>query len=212
MNLKKQSMLGAVSAFMTAGALLLSPSAPALAAEEDVQILTRGPVHEAFAESVSFEAQAGINPCWESSWQAAQIAAKRGAPRAMAASSPEVPDSERTYVTTSPTAPGPRARLRSKVQRSTTIPQFKLYIPAPPVVEPDIWFLDEPFSALDDQTREDMYALMREVRRATGATVLHVTHSRNEAQALGDRRFVLDQGRIVEQTSPATSTATTTTT
>ena len=67
--------------------------------------------------------------------------------------------------------------------------------------KPRVLLLDEPFSALDDQTREDMYALMRAVRHATGATVLHVTHSRSEAQALGDCRFVLDQGRIVEQTS-----------
>ena len=78
--------------------------------------------------------------------------------------------------------------------------------------KPRVLLLDEPFSALDDQTREDMYALMRAVRQATGATVLHVTHSRNEAQALGDRRFVLDQGRIVEQTSPTTSNATATAT
>ena len=73
--------------------------------------------------------------------------------------------------------------------------------------KPRVLLLDEPFSALDDQTREDMYALMRAVRHATGATVLHVTHSRSEAQALGDHRLVLDQGRIVEQTShiPATT-------
>jgi ABC-type sugar transport system ATPase subunit len=73
--------------------------------------------------------------------------------------------------------------------------------------KPRVLLLDEPFSALDDQTREDMYALMRTVRQATQATVLHVTHSRSEAQALGDCRFVLDQGRIVEHTHPAPSTA-----
>lgn len=71
--------------------------------------------------------------------------------------------------------------------------------------QPRVLLLDEPFSALDDQTREDMYALMRTVRQATQATVLHVTHSRSEAQALGDCRFVLDQGHIVEHTHPAPS-------
>jgi molybdate/tungstate transport system ATP-binding protein len=76
--------------------------------------------------------------------------------------------------------------------------------------QPRVLLLDEPFSALDDQMREDMYALMRTVRQATGATVLHVTHSRSEAQALGDRRFVLDRGRIVEHTHPHPSTTTTT--
>ena len=72
--------------------------------------------------------------------------------------------------------------------------------------QPRVLLLDEPFSALDDQTREDMYALMRTVRQATRATVLHVTHSRSEAQALGDCRFVLDHGRIIDHTHPAPST------
>ncbi len=65
--------------------------------------------------------------------------------------------------------------------------------------QPHVLLLDEPFSALDDDTRDEMYALMRTVRTATGATVLHVTHNRAEAQALGDRIFVLDQGRISER-------------
>jgi ABC-type sulfate/molybdate transport systems ATPase subunit len=65
--------------------------------------------------------------------------------------------------------------------------------------QPHVLLLDEPFSALDDDTRDEMYALMRTVRTATGATVLHVTHNRAEAQALGDRIFVLDHGRITER-------------
>jgi ABC-type sugar transport system ATPase subunit len=65
--------------------------------------------------------------------------------------------------------------------------------------QPHVLLLDEPFSALDDDTRDEMYALMRTVRTATGATVLHVTHNRAEAQALGDRIFVLDHGRISER-------------
>jgi molybdate/tungstate transport system ATP-binding protein len=69
--------------------------------------------------------------------------------------------------------------------------------------KPRVLLLDEPFSALDDQTREDMYTLMRAVRRATGATVLHVTHSRAEVLALGECCFVIDQGRVVEQTTPS---------
>jgi ABC-type sugar transport system ATPase subunit len=65
--------------------------------------------------------------------------------------------------------------------------------------QPHVLLLDEPFSALDDDTRDEMYALMRTVRTATGATVLHVTHNRAEAQALGDQIFVLDHGRITER-------------
>jgi ABC-type sugar transport system ATPase subunit len=68
---------------------------------------------------------------------------------------------------------------------------------------PGVLLLDEPFSALDDGTRESMYVLMRNVRAATGATVVHVTHSRSEAAALGDHRFLLDGGRV--QLDPATA-------
>lgn len=60
MILRKQSLLGAFTAFMAAGTLLMPPSASAQAAEEDVQVLTRGPVHEAFAESVNFDPEPGI--------------------------------------------------------------------------------------------------------------------------------------------------------
>lgn len=50
-----------VSAFLAAGAMLLPAVASAQVAEaEEVQFLTRGPVHEAFAESVSFEPESGM--------------------------------------------------------------------------------------------------------------------------------------------------------
>jgi hypothetical protein len=58
-------IFGSLFAFTAAGTLLLPPAAPAqeagpVEANEDVEVLTRGPVHEAFAESVSFEAEAGF--------------------------------------------------------------------------------------------------------------------------------------------------------
>ena len=57
-------MLGTIFAFTAAGGLLLPSVAPALStdveANEDVQVLTRGPVHEAFAEAASYEPEAGI--------------------------------------------------------------------------------------------------------------------------------------------------------
>lgn len=64
MNLKYYSLIGTVSAFTAAAALLVPAAAPALSAEveadADVQILTRGPVHEAFAESVSSQPEPGL--------------------------------------------------------------------------------------------------------------------------------------------------------
>lgn len=64
MNLKYYSLIGTVSAFTAAAALLAPSAAPALSTEvetdNDVQILTRGPVHEAFAESVSSQPEPGL--------------------------------------------------------------------------------------------------------------------------------------------------------
>lgn len=64
--------------------------------------------------------------------------------------------------------------------------------------EPEVLLLDEPLSALDEDTRQEMYALLRSVQRETGVTALHVTHSAAEAQQLGNLLLVLEMGRIGE--------------
>jgi ABC-type sugar transport system ATPase subunit len=63
---------------------------------------------------------------------------------------------------------------------------------------PRVLLLDEPLSALDVETREEMYALLRSVQRQTGVTALHVTHSPAEARALADRLLVLQDGAVRE--------------
>ncbi len=63
---------------------------------------------------------------------------------------------------------------------------------------PRVLLLDEPLSALDDETRQEMYALLRLVQRQTGVTALHVTHNQSEAKALADRLLVLKGGAIHE--------------
>ncbi|HKI36866.1 MAG TPA: ATP-binding cassette domain-containing protein [Gemmataceae bacterium] len=63
---------------------------------------------------------------------------------------------------------------------------------------PRVLLLDEPLSALDDETRQEMYALLRSVQRQTGVTALHVTHNLSEAKVLADRLFVLRGGTISE--------------
>lgn len=60
---------------------------------------------------------------------------------------------------------------------------------------PGILCLDEPLSALDEATRDEMYALLKTVRGETGVTVLHVTHSLHEAERLGERFFRLTDRR-----------------
>jgi ABC-type sugar transport system ATPase subunit len=63
---------------------------------------------------------------------------------------------------------------------------------------PRVLLLDEPLSALDEETREDMYALLRAVHRETGVTALHVTHSPSEAKKLADRILLLEGGAVRE--------------
>jgi molybdate transport system ATP-binding protein len=61
---------------------------------------------------------------------------------------------------------------------------------------PRILLLDEPLSSLDEDTRDQMTALLKHLRAAHEMTVLHVTHNRREAEQLGDVLMRLEQGRI----------------
>jgi molybdate/tungstate transport system ATP-binding protein len=63
---------------------------------------------------------------------------------------------------------------------------------------PDILCLDEPLSALDDDTREDMYRLFKIVRERTKVTVLHITHNMSEARRLADKVFELKNKVMTE--------------
>jgi ABC-type sugar transport system ATPase subunit len=65
---------------------------------------------------------------------------------------------------------------------------------------PRVLLLDEPLSALDDETRTEMYELLRTVRRQTAVTTLHVTHSLGEARQLAERVFLLKDGAVQDVT------------
>ena len=56
----------------------------------------------------------------------------------------------------------------------------------------------KPLSALDSETRQQMFELLKEVRAHTGVTALHVTHNRDEAEALADRVLQFEDGEVVE--------------
>ena len=56
--------------------------------------------------------------------------------------------------------------------------------------------LDEPLSALDDETHDEICGLLKRVQREMGVTVLHVTHRKSEAERLADRLFRFADGKV----------------
>ena len=66
--------------------------------------------------------------------------------------------------------------------------------------EPEILLMDEPFGALDAQTRVVMQELLADISRRTNTTILFITHDIDEAVLLGDRIYVMSRrpGRIRE--------------
>lgn len=64
--------------------------------------------------------------------------------------------------------------------------------------DPALLLLDEPFSNLDTDTREQLAVELRNLLKATGATVLMVTHDQAEAFTMADRIGVMDRGRILQ--------------
>lgn len=66
-------------------------------------------------------------------------------------------------------------------------------------VEPDVLLLDEPFSALDAESRSDMYDLMSQMSPRFGCTVLHVSHSIKDAEACADRIVRMSEGRLLSR-------------
>jgi putative ABC transport system ATP-binding protein len=66
------------------------------------------------------------------------------------------------------------------------------------VVRPDLLLLDEHTAALDPRSTEQVVQLTEEIIRKGGLTTLMVTHSMQQAVALGDRVVLMHRGRIVE--------------
>ncbi len=64
--------------------------------------------------------------------------------------------------------------------------------------QPGILLLDEPLSALDDETRSAMYDLLQRAQRHEHVTALHITHSHDEASRLGDCLLRLESGQVRE--------------
>ena len=70
------------------------------------------------------------------------------------------------------------------------------------MLSPPLLLLDEPFSALDPLTREDLQAHFERLAAAEPVTVVLVTHDRQEALRLAQHWVVLEVGRVVQAGSP----------
>jgi glycine betaine/proline transport system ATP-binding protein len=69
-------------------------------------------------------------------------------------------------------------------------------------VEPDIWFLDEPFSALDPLIRREMQDEFLRLKGMMNKTIIFITHDFDEALRLADRIAIMKDGRIEQCDTP----------
>ncbi|GAA6174248.1 quaternary amine ABC transporter ATP-binding protein [Sulfitobacter pacificus] len=70
------------------------------------------------------------------------------------------------------------------------------------VVEPDLWFLDEPFSALDPLIRREMQDEFMRLQNMLHKTIVFITHDFDEAIRLADRIAVMKDGEIQQVATP----------
>jgi tungstate transport system ATP-binding protein len=88
----------------------------------------------------------------------------------------------------------PRTLSGGEAQRVSLARAFAL--------EPEVLLLDEPFSALDQPTREAITGDLASALAETGVTALVVTHDRDEAARLGQRVAVMIRGRVTQTGTP----------
>ena len=69
-------------------------------------------------------------------------------------------------------------------------------------IEPDIWFLDEPFSALDPLIRREMQDEFLRLQEMLGKTIVFITHDFDEALRLADRIAIMKDGAVEQIDTP----------
>ena len=69
--------------------------------------------------------------------------------------------------------------------------------------QPQVLLLDEPFSAVDQLTRQGLYALLADLRRDLQIPIVLVTHDLQEARQLADKLVVMDRGSILQEGTPS---------
>jgi ABC-type Fe3+/spermidine/putrescine transport system ATPase subunit len=116
----------------------------------------------------------------------------------------------------------PRDRRAAKIQEVLTLVRVEALVSRYPhelsggeqqrvalaraiVAEPRLLLLDEPLSSLDPELRRELRLELARLKGALGATVVYVTHDREDASALADRVISMRQGRIVSESKEAPS-------
>jgi len=69
-------------------------------------------------------------------------------------------------------------------------------------VEPELWFLDEPFSALDPLIRREMQDEFLRLQNMLHKTIVFITHDFDEAIRLADRIAIMKDGEVIQVASP----------
>ena len=70
------------------------------------------------------------------------------------------------------------------------------------VLRPDLVLFDEPMSALDSDIRMQLRALIKEVQKKRGISMVYITHDQEEAFSLSDRIMVMNNGNILQIGTP----------
>ncbi|MDZ4735516.1 MAG: betaine/proline/choline family ABC transporter ATP-binding protein [Rhodospirillaceae bacterium] len=69
-------------------------------------------------------------------------------------------------------------------------------------VKPEIWFLDEPYSALDPLIRREMQSELLRIQAVLQKTIIFITHDFDEAIRLADRVAIMKDGEIIQIGTP----------
>ncbi len=69
-------------------------------------------------------------------------------------------------------------------------------------VKPEVWFLDEPFSALDPLIRREMQSELMRLQSVLKKTIVFITHDFDEAIRLADRIAIMKDGEIIQVGTP----------
>ena len=75
-------------------------------------------------------------------------------------------------------------------------------MPAASPSKPEIWFLDEPFSALDPLIRREMQDELMRLQSVLQKTIVFITHDFDEAIRLADRIAIMKDGEVIQIGTP----------